>query len=46
MKSNLESFLCIGITLAVLKRVGELPVVKEKLNKSDRCSEMSYLKPY
>ena len=43
MKSNSESFLCIGITLPVLKRVGKVPVVKEKLNKSARYSEMSFL---
>ena len=37
MKSNLEFFLCIGISLAVFKRVGKVPLVKE------RFSEMSLL---
>ena len=43
MKSNLQSFLWIGITLAIFKRAGEMPVVKERLNKSASCSEMSFL---
>ena len=43
MKFDLESFLWIGITLAVFKRVGKVPVVKERLNKSVSCSEMSFL---
>ena len=33
----------MGITLPVLKRVGKVPVVKEKSHKSARCSEMSFL---
>ena len=37
VKSNLESFLWIGITLAVLQRVGKVPVLNEKLNSSARC---------
>ena len=43
MKFDLESFLWIGITLAVFKRVGKVPVVKERLNKSASCSEISFL---
>ena len=43
MKFDLESFLWIGITLAVFKRVRKVPVVKEKLNKSASCSELSFL---
>ena len=43
MKFDLESFLWIGITLAVVKRVGTEPVVKERLNKSASCSEKLFL---
>ena len=43
MKFNFESFLWIGISLAVIKRVEKAPVVKERLNKSACCSEMSFL---
>ena len=43
MKFDLESFLWIGLTLAVFKRVGKVPVVKERLNKSASCSEISFL---
>ena len=43
MKFDLESFLWIGITLAVFKRVRKVPVVKERLNKSASCSEISFL---
>ena len=43
VKSNLESLSWIAINLAVLKRVRKVPVVKEKLNKSARCSETSFL---
>ena len=43
VKFNFESFLWIGISLAVIKRVGKAPVVKERLNKSACCSEMSFL---
>ena len=42
MKFDLESFLWIGITLAVFRRFGKVPVVKEKLNKSASCSEISF----
>ena len=43
MKFDLESFLWIGITLAVFKRVGKVPVVIIKLlNKSASCSEISF----
>ena len=31
------------LTLAVFKRVGKVPVVKERLNKSASCSEISFL---
>ena len=44
MKFDLESFLWIGITLAVFKRVGKVSVVKERLNKSASCSEISFLR--
>ena len=37
VKSNLESFLWIGITLAVLQSVGKVPVLNEELNRSARC---------
>ena len=43
MKFDLKSFLWIGTTLAVFKRVGKVPVVKEMLNKSASCSEISFL---
>ena len=43
VKFDLESFLWIGITLAIFKRVGKVPVVKERLHKSASCSEMSFL---
>ena len=43
MKFDLEPFLCIGITLTVLKRVVKMPIVKERLNKSASCSEMLFL---
>ena len=43
MKFDLESFLWIGITLLVFKRVGKVPIVKERLNKSASCPEMSFL---
>ena len=46
MKFDLEPFLCIGITLAVLKIVGKMPVVKERLNKSASCLEMLFLSRY
>ena len=42
MKSNLESFSWIGITLAVFTRVVKVPVVKEKLNKSANRSKMEF----
>ena len=42
MKFDLESFLWIGITLVVFRRFGKVPVVKEKLNKSASCSEISF----
>ena len=42
MKFDLESFLWIRITLAVFKRVGKVPVVKERLNKSASSSEISF----
>ena len=43
MKFDLESFLWIRITLAVFKRFGKVPVVKERLKKSASRSEMSFL---
>ena len=43
MKLDSKSFLWIGTTLAVFKRVGKVPVVKEMLNKSASCSEISFL---
>ena len=43
MKFDLVSFLWIGVTLAVFKGVGKVPVVKERLSKSASCSEMSFL---
>ena len=43
MKFDLESFLWIGIPLAVFKRFAKMAVVKERLNKSASCSEMSFL---
>ena len=46
MKFDLESFLWIGIILAVFKRVGKVPVVKERLNKSASCSEISFLSSF
>ena len=42
MKFDLEFFLWTGITLAVFKRVGKVPVVKERLNKSASSSEISF----
>ena len=44
MKSNLESFLWISITLAVYERAGKVLIVKERLNKSASCSKMSFFK--
>ena len=46
MKSNLEYFLWIGITLAVYERAGKVPVVKERLNKTESCSKMSFLSKF
>ena len=46
MQFDLESFLWIGITLAVFKRVGKVPAVKERLNQSVSCSEMSFLSTF
>ena len=43
MKFDLETFLWIGITLAVFNRVGKVSVVEERLNKSSNCSEMLFL---
>ena len=42
MKSTLD-FFWIGIPLAVFKRVRKAPDVKERLNKSTSCSELSFL---
>ena len=44
MKFDLESLSWIGTTLAVFKRVGKVPVVKERLNKPASSSEMSLLR--
>ena len=33
MQSNFDSFLWVGMTLAVFNKVGNLPVVNERLNK-------------
>ena len=46
MKSNLESFLWISITLAVYERAGKVLIVKERLNKSASCSKMSFLSKF
>ena len=46
MKFDLQSVLWIGITLAVFKRVGKVPVVKQRLNKSASYSEMSFLSTF
>ena len=43
IKFDLETFIWIGITVAVFKRVGKVSVVKERLNKSGSCSEMRFL---
>ena len=40
MRFDLESFLWTEITLAVFKRVGKVPVLKERLNKSASCLEI------
>ena len=41
MWTNFDSFLWIGMTLAVFKRVVKLPVVNERLNKLSSWSEIS-----
>ena len=46
MKSNLESFLWISITLAVYERAGKVLIVKKRLNKSASCSKMSFLSKF
>ena len=46
MKSNLESFLWITITLAVYERAGKVLIVKERLNKSVSCSKISFLSKF
>ena len=43
MQPNLDSFLWIGMTLAVFNIVAKLPVVNERLNKSASWSEMPFL---
>ena len=42
VKSNLQSFLWIGITLALFKRAGKVSIVKERLNKLVSYSEISF----
>ena len=46
MQSNLDSFLWIWMTLAVFNRVGKLPVVNERLNKTASWSEISFLSSF
>ena len=40
--SRFESFLCLGITLAVFKGVGYIPEEKERLKILTRCVEISF----
>ena len=40
---NFESFLKTGTTFAVLSTEGKTPVIKERLNKSANCFEISFL---
>ena len=46
MKSNLKSILWMGITSAIFKRVGKVPVIKERLSKSASCSKVSFLSTF
>ena len=43
MWSNFDSFLWLRLTLAVFNRVGKLPFVNKRLNKSASWSEISFL---
>ena len=42
--SNFESFLKTGTTFAILKTEGKTPVMKERLNKSANCFEISFFR--
>ena len=42
--SNFESFLKTGTTFAVLNAEGKTPVIKERLNKSANCFEISFFR--
>ena len=44
LQSNFESFLKTGTTFAVLSTEGKTPVMKERLNKSANCFEMSFFR--
>ena len=44
LQSNFEFFLKTGTTFAVLSTEGKTPVIKERLNKSANCFEISFLR--
>ena len=44
LQSNFEYFLKTGTTFAVLNTEGKTPVMKERLNKSASCFEISYFR--
>ena len=44
--SSFESFLCMGITLAVFKGVGYISEENERLKISTRCVEISFFSSF
>ena len=44
LDDNFESFLKTGTTFAILRTEGKTPVMKERLNKSANCFEISFFR--